>query len=105
MLRRILLGGVAWSFVTLASGGAQAILLYGSEMDEARELQPSGSDFDSYLAREYRDFFLFEADEMYDWTDADFFAGKALQAHARENVQPEDPADWDIDDAHMEELV
>jgi OOP family OmpA-OmpF porin len=105
MLRRILLGGVAWSFVALASGGAQAVILYGAEMDEARELQPSGSDFDSYLAREYRDFFLFEADEMYDWIDADYFAGKALQAQANEDVQPENPADWDIDDAHMQELV
>lgn len=104
MLRRILLGGVAWSFVALAGGGAQAVMLYGSEMDEARAMQPSGADFDSYLAREYRDFFLFEADQMYDWIDADYFAGKALQAEARETVMPEDPAEWDLDEGHLQEL-
>jgi OOP family OmpA-OmpF porin len=104
MLRRILLGGVASSFLALASSGAQAVILYGDEMDDARAMQPSGADFDSYLAREYRDFFLFEADEMYDWIDADYFAGKALQAQAQGNVQPEDPAEWDIDEAHMPEL-
>lgn len=105
MLRKILLGGVASSFVVLASGGASAVMLYGDEMDRAREMQPGGTGFDSYLAREYRDFFLFEADEMYDWIDADYFAGKALQAQSEGNVEPENPADWDISDAHMPELV
>jgi OOP family OmpA-OmpF porin len=81
------------------------VILYGDEMDDARAMQPGGADFDGYLAREYRDFFLFEADEMYDWIDADYFAGKALRAQAQDNVQPEDPADWDIDEAHMPELV
>lgn len=105
MLRRILLGGVAWSFVALAGGGAQAAMFFGNDMDRARQIEPSGSDFDSYLAREYRDFFLYEADLMYDWIDADYFAEKALQADARDSVQPENPADWDIDDEHMAELV
>jgi OOP family OmpA-OmpF porin len=104
MLRKILLGGVASSFVMLASGSASAVPVYGDEMDRAREMQPGGTSFDSYLAREYRDFFLFEADEMYDWIDADYFAGKALSAQEQGNVQPEDPADWDIDAAHMPEL-
>jgi len=105
MLRKILLGGAAMTFVALASGGANAVMLYGDEMDRARELRPSGGSFDSYLAREYRDFFLFEADEMYDWIDADYFAGKALQAQGNNDVQPEDPAEWDIDEAHMPALV
>lgn len=105
MLRRILLGGAAMTFVALASGGANAVLLYGDEMDRAREIESAGDSFDSYLAREYRDFFLFEADEMYDWIDADYFAGKALQAQGNADVQPEDPAEWAIDEAHMPELV
>ncbi|MGF1629458.1 MAG: OmpA family protein [Kiloniellaceae bacterium] len=105
MFRKILLGGVASSFVVLASSGASAVFLYGDEMDRAREMQTGGSNFDSYLAREYRDFFLFEADEMYDWIDADYFAAKALSAEAGRGVQPEDPADWNIDEAHMPELT
>ncbi len=105
MRRKILMGGVASSFVVLASGSANAVIFYGDDMDEAREMQTSGSSFDSYLAREYRDFFLFEADQMYDWIDADHFAEKALAANSHGNVQPEDPAEWDIDDAHMPALV
>jgi len=105
MLRKFLLGGVASSFVVLAAGSANAVIFYGDEMDRAREMNTSGSDFDGYLAREYRDFFLFEADEMYDWIDADYFAEKALAAQQHNNVQPENPAEWDIDDAHIGELT
>jgi OOP family OmpA-OmpF porin len=68
-------------------------------------MQPAGASFDGYLAREYRDFFLFEADEMYDWIDAAYFAEKALAANRHENIAPENPAEWDIDDAHMPALV
>ena len=105
MLRKILLGGVASSFVVLASGTANAVIFYGDDMERAREMETGGTTFDSYLAREYRDFFLFEADEMYDWIDADHFAEKALASQKHENVQPENPAEWDIDEAHMPALV
>src|SRR3546814_15714187 len=105
MLRKILLGGVTSSFVVLASGGASAVMLYGDEMERARAMQPGGSGFDSYLAREYRDFFLFEADQMYDWIDADYFAGKALRAQSEANVEPENQADWDNSEAGRPELV
>lgn len=106
MLRNFLLGGIASSFVLLAGGANAAYVpVYGDEMDRAREMQPGGTGFEDYLAREYRDFFLFEADEMYDWIDADYFATKALMANEGRNVQPEDPSEWDIDEAHMSELV
>lgn len=105
MFRKFLLGGVASSFVVLAAGSANAVIFYGDEMDRAREIETGGSDFDGYLAREYRDFFLFEADEMYDWIDADYFAEKALAARDNRNVQPENPAEWDIDEAHMPALT
>ena len=106
MLRKILLTGAASTFVLMAAGGANAALFYGDDMEEAREMQPAGASFDSYLAREYRDFFLFEADQMYDWIDADYFAEKALAANAATSgtVMPEDPEKWDIDAAHMSEL-
>src|SRR3546814_13665915 len=103
MLRKILLGGVASSFVVLASGGASAVMLYGDEMERARAMQPGGSGFDSYLAREYRDFFLFEADPMYDWIDADYFACKALPAQSETNLEAENPADRDIAASHIPE--
>lgn len=106
MLRKILLGGAASSLVLFAGvANAAYIPIYGDEMDRAREMQPSGTGFEDYLAREYRDFFLFEADEMYDWIDADYFATKALMANEGRNVQPEDPAEWEIDEAHLPELV
>ncbi len=105
MLRKFLLGGVASSFVVLAAGSANAVIFYGDEMDRAREMTTNGSGFDGYLAREYRDFFLFEADQMYDWIDADYFAEKALAAQAGSDVQPENPAEWDIDEAHMPALT
>ncbi|MEQ9607941.1 MAG: OmpA family protein [Kiloniellaceae bacterium] len=105
MLRKILLGGVASSFVVFASGAANAVIFYGDEMDRAREMQPAGASFDDYLAREYRDFFLFEADEMYDWIDADYFAEKALMANEHKNIAPENPGEWGIDEAHMPALV
>src|SRR5690606_1096809 len=99
MFRRILLGGVTSSFVALAGGVAQAVRRYGDEMDEDRAMQAGGTSFDSYLAREYRDFFLFDADEMYDWIDADCFAAKALRAE-RGGVMPENPEEWNVDEAH-----
>lgn len=105
MFRKILLGGVASSFVVLASGSANAVIFYGDEMDRARVMDTGGTDFDNYLAREYRDFFLYEADQMYDWIDADHFAEKALNAKAHDSVQPEIPTEWSIDDAHMPALV
>lgn len=104
MFRKALLGSAAAAIVAVTSTGAQAFILYGNDMDEAREMQPAGSSFENQLAREYREFFLFEADEMRDWIDADYFAEKALAANTGKTVMPEDPAKWNIDDAHMSEL-
>jgi OmpA-OmpF porin, OOP family len=106
MLRKTLLGGVASFLVLFAGGTANAyVLVYGDEMERARDLEPTGTDFESYLTREYRDFFLFEADKMYDWIDADYFAAKALMADEGRTVEPEDPANWNISEPHMSELV
>jgi OOP family OmpA-OmpF porin len=105
MLRKFLLGGAATTFIILGSTAAHATLLYGDEMERARALQPQETSFNGYLAREYRDFFLFEADEMYDWIDADYFAEKALAASERTTVQPEDPGNWDIEGAELAELT
>lgn len=104
MLRKLMIGGLAASGVVLAGSGASAALFYGDEMERARDMQVQETSFEGYLAREYRDFFLFEADEMYDWIDADYFAEKALAAGGGQAVAPESPADWNVSGDELQEL-
>ena len=68
----------------------------GATFDYAglKALEPSGDDFAAALARDYRNFALFEADRMYDWPDAAHFGDKALAAAAGTPPPPERPADW-----------
>ncbi len=68
-----------------------------SNIERLRETTPSGgTQFTQALASEYRDFTIFEADEMYDWPDADYFARKGLAAAGGKVVLPEDLANWDL---------
>jgi OOP family OmpA-OmpF porin len=48
------------------------------------------------LTREYKDLSAFEADEMKDWRDANYFAGKALAAAGGQTVAPQDPGERDL---------
>ena len=75
---RIISVGTVLALTPVASANA---FIFGDDMDQARAMTPNGTSFEGELAREYRDFFLFEADEMYDWPDADYFAEKALAAN------------------------
>jgi OOP family OmpA-OmpF porin len=59
-----------------------------------RTVQATGSPFTQALTEEYRSIVAFEADEMYDWPDADKFAEKGLRAAAGEVVMPEELSDW-----------
>jgi len=61
-----------------------------------RTAEATGSPFTKALTEEYRQIVAFEADEMYDWPDADYFAQKGLRAAAGEVVQPEELANWDL---------
>ena len=61
-----------------------------------KAVEATGSPFTKALAEEYRQIVTFEADEMYDWPDADYFAQKGLKAAAGEVVQPEELANWDL---------
>ena len=77
-----------------------------SNIEQLRNTTPSGgTSFTQALASEYRDFTLFEADEMYDWPDADYFARKGLAAAGGEVVLPEDLANWDLPQSHVGELT
>jgi OOP family OmpA-OmpF porin len=76
-----------------------------SNIEQVRGVQPTGgSAFTQALALEYRDFALFEADEMYDWPDADYFARKGLSAAGGEVVLPEELANWDLPQDKVGEL-
>ncbi|WP_404380880.1 OmpA family protein [Caenispirillum salinarum] len=68
-------------------------------IEDAKQVTPQGSQFTQSLAKNYSDFTRFESDEMYDWPDADHFARKTLAAAEGRRVAPEDPRDWDIDNA------
>jgi OOP family OmpA-OmpF porin len=77
-----------------------------SDIETIRNTTPSGgSEFTQALAEEYKQFALYEADEMYDWPDASYFARKGLAAAAGEVVLPEDLANWDIPVGAVDELA
>jgi len=77
-----------------------------SNIEQLRNTTPSGgTPFTQALASEYRDFTVFEADEMYDWPDADYFARKGLSAAGGEVVLPEDLANWDLPADKVPELT
>jgi OOP family OmpA-OmpF porin len=68
-----------------------------TDLDRSRTVQPTGgTPFTQALTKEYKDLAAFEADEMYDWTDAGFYARKALASAAGQDVGPQDPAERNL---------
>src|SRR5215468_1537454 len=82
---------IPFGVVALLSGCA-------SNIEQLRKASaPSGGTaFTRALVSEYRDFTLFEADDMYDWPEADYFARKGLEAGGAEVVLLEDLVNWDL---------
>lgn len=76
----------------------------GSHVDQLRDTQGMGSPFTNALTNEYRELAVFEADEMFDFDSADYFARKGLAAAEGEVVLPEQPSDWDVDESDMGDL-
>ncbi|MCB1650432.1 MAG: OmpA family protein [Alphaproteobacteria bacterium] len=76
-----------------------------SEVDALNEAQAVGSPFTQALAAEYRDFANSELKDMLDYPDALHFARKGLAAAAGDVVLPEPVADWNLDEAHLQELA
>ena len=76
----------------------------GSDIDAMRTAEGTGSPFTQALTEEYRQIVLFEADEMYDWPDAGYFARKGLAAAGGEVVAPEEVANWNLPADHVDEL-
>lgn len=86
---------------------AAAAMLVGctSDIEQIRGTTAgTGSAFTQALTTEYREFALFEADEMYDWPDASYFARKGLAASAGEVVLPEELANWDLPADKIDEM-
>lgn len=77
----------------------------GSDIDAMRTAEGTGSPFTQALTEEYRQITLFEADEMYDWPDAGYFARKGLRAANGEVVLPEEVSDWNLPEEHVDELA
>jgi len=75
-----------------------------SDIDAIRDAEGTGSAFTNALTDEYRNIALFEADEMYDWPDAGYFARKGLAAANGEVVLPEELEQWDLPVAAVDEL-
>jgi len=75
-----------------------------SDIEAMRTAEATGSPFSQGLCEEYRQIVAFEADEMYDWIDAGYFAGKGLRACAGEEPPPEFVEDWAVGGAEAEEL-
>ncbi len=66
-------------------------------LNRLNENPPAGSDFKAALANEYKAFAQEEANE-YDWFAQQFYARKGWHAVEGTIDQPEDPANWSIDD-------
>ncbi len=101
MKRSLMLAAPLVLVVSMAQ--ASSWFPYTSHLD-LDEISTTDTSFNSMLAREYQSFATFEARQMYDWPDADYFAEKALMANRGETVMPENPDDWRIPAAHMGEL-
>ncbi len=82
----------------MAAIGAMSFLAAcSSQIEQARTAQPTGgSPFTQALTREYQDLSAFEADEMKDWRDANYFAARALASAGGQTVAPQDPGERDL---------
>ena len=84
-------------------GGCTAFTSF-SEVEALNEAQAVGSPFTQALAAEYRDYANSELKDMFDYPDALHFARKGLAASAGEVVLPEPVSDWNLGEAHVQEL-
>jgi OOP family OmpA-OmpF porin len=72
-------------------------LTYDSSLDTAMHGAEPTTAFGKDLKAEYIAYAEREADEWYDFFDADFFARKAAKVAQNETILPEDPANWRFD--------
>jgi hypothetical protein len=70
---------------------AAALAACTADIDKARKIRPAGADFNSQLAKDYRDLAVYKEDGVRDYDDSKLFARTALDALAGKAVAPEDP--------------
>ena len=76
----------------------------GYNVDRIAQTSPSGDAFTTALVGQYKDLATYEADQMHDWRDAEFFAQKGLRAQEGEAVMPETLDRWNIPAQRVDEL-
>lgn len=91
--------------IAIGLGAALLASCSGQAIDRFQQSEAVGSPFTQRLAAEYRQTVTFEADEMYDWADAAYFARKGTQAAAGELVPPESIDNWLIPETSVDELA
>lgn len=94
--------------LNMLSAGTAVMLLSacsGSEISNLKDLDLGEGGYDATLAREYKDFALYEANEMGDRRDGDRFAIKALAAARGERPAPEELRRWNLPNEARDELL
>jgi OOP family OmpA-OmpF porin len=76
----------------------------GVNIDSFQSADVKGSAFTQALVKEYRSFVKEEA-AQYDWVDADHFAQKGLDALAGQDINPENPNDWNLPQHNVAEIT
>ncbi|MCR9071312.1 MAG: OmpA family protein [Alphaproteobacteria bacterium] len=106
-MRKSVVYAVPIALVTLmTAGGAHANdgILFPN-VHAMRMATPVGGDFNQELVKEYKQLALFEADQMFDWFDAENHAAKGVMAEKGETPLPSNPEEWGIEDpAQLAEL-
>ena len=73
--------------IAAACALAAAVAACAADIDKARKIQPTGGDFNSWLAKDYRDLAVYKEDGVHDYDDSKLFAKKALDALAGKAAQ------------------
>ncbi|NNG05656.1 MAG: OmpA family protein [Inquilinus sp.] len=92
-----------WS-TTVSVGALLLAGCAGPTIDEFKTAEATGTPFTRALANEYRQTVAYEADEMYDWRDAAYFARKGLRTANGEAVEPESLENWKLPADSVDEL-
>lgn len=91
--------------LSLLAACAAVDVIPKTDLQRAREAQASGgTPFTQALTKEYKDLMVFEADEMKDWRDANFYADRTLRAADGESFGPQDPAERELPEAGLAEV-
>ena len=86
---------VPFALATILAGPATAGVIF-NDVAAIRDQNPTGTAFAPQLTSEYKKLAIFEADEMYDWIDAEKHATKGMMSANGQIPMPSDPADFNI---------